>query len=804
MGLGLPLQDSGGAAARPRPPDLLHRPFPAETRAETQVLASAWACVVARVAGQRPPPAPGAQGSAAVSTAAGIEGTRGPTPRPAPPRRSPARRARPPCRLCHRLRRRRRHCCGGTGAAGGAASARRGPEARGLCQARSRGGAGPPPPRPPTRNAALRPSMAGPGPTFPLHRLVWANRHRELEAALHSRQHDIEQEDPRGRTPLELAVSLGNLESVRVLLRHNANVGKESCQGWAVLQEAVSTGDPEMVQLVLQYRDYQRATQRLAGIPELLNKLRQAPDFYVEMKWEFTSWVPLVSKMCPSDVYRVWKRGESLRVDTSLLGFEHMTWQRGRRSFIFKGKGALVMEVDHDRQVVHTETLGLTLHEPEALLAAMRPSEEHVASRLTSPIVSTHLDTRNVAFERNKCGIWGWRSEKMETVSGYEAKVYSATNVELVTRTRTEHLSDQDKSKSKGGKTPFQSFLGMAQQHSSHNGASVHQAASSTNPTAISPDEYFDPNFSLESRNIGRPIEMSSKVQRFKATLWLSEEHPLSLSDQVTPIIDLMAISNAHFAKLRDFITLRLPPGFPVKIEIPLFHVLNARITFSNLCGCDEPLSSVWVPAPSSAIPASGSPFPCEVDPAVFEVPEGYSVLGAERSEPLRDEDDDLLQFAIQQSLLEAGTEAEQPTRSSFSWSGPSRKACGCPQSPGVTGRPLSRLPPALRSSFAWPWSCLLRSRRSGSGGGSRRRKTYSGSCSSRSQSTEPLAPGRAVRDAPPPTFVTYLFINTLLLSLGPGAPGWAFFGDRGGNKETLSSRLALLIRGGGERHRRH
>ncbi|XP_023415314.2 ankyrin repeat domain-containing protein 13D isoform X1 [Loxodonta africana] len=529
--------------------------------------------------------------------------------------------------------------------------------------------------------------MAGPGPTFPLHRLVWANRHRELEAALHSRQHDIEQEDPRGRTPLELAVSLGNLESVRVLLRHNANVGKESLQGWAVLQEAVSTGDPEMVQLVLQYRDYQRATQRLAGIPELLNKLRQAPDFYVEMKWEFTSWVPLVSKMCPSDVYRVWKRGQSLRVDTSLLGFEHMTWQRGRRSFIFKGQeaGALVMEVDHDRQVVHTEMLGLTLHDPEVLLAAMRPSEEHVASRLTSPIVSTHLDTRNVAFERNKCGIWGWRSEKMETVSGYEAKVYSATNVELVTRTRTEHLSDQDKSRSKGGKTPFQSFLGMAQQHS-HNGASVQQAASPTNPTAISPDEYFDPSFSLESRNIGRPIEMSSKVQRFKATLWLSEEHPLSLGDQVTPIIDLMAISNAHFAKLRDFITLRLPPGFPVKIEIPLFHVLNARITFSNLCGCDEPLSSVWVPAPGSAASGTlpeggrrlgsvasepqpkpgticpGSPFPCEVDPAVFEVPEGYSVLGAERNEPLRDEDDDLLQFAIQQSLLEAGTEAEQVT----------------------------------------------------------------------------------------------------------------------------------------------
>ncbi|NXN10294.1 AN13D protein, partial [Indicator maculatus] len=262
---------------------------------------------------------------------------------------------------------------------------------------------------------------------------------------------------------------------------------------------------------------------------------------------------------------------------------------------------------------------------------------------------------------RNKSGIWGWRSEKMEVVSGYEAKVYSASNVELVTKTRTEHLSDQDKSRCKGSKTPFHSFLGIAQQHGTHNGVPVPQAASPTNPTAITPEEYFDPHFDLETRNIGRPIEMSSKVQRFKATLWLCEQHPLSLAEQVTPIIDLMAISNAHFAKLRDFITLKLPPGFPVKIEIPLFHVLNARITFSNLCGCDQPLGSVRV-LPCSPGGVAGWPFPCEVEAGVFEVPAGYTVLGAGRSEPLRDEDDDLLQFAIQQSLLDAGTETDQVT----------------------------------------------------------------------------------------------------------------------------------------------
>ncbi|XP_034454156.1 ankyrin repeat domain-containing protein 13D isoform X2 [Hippoglossus hippoglossus] len=500
---------------------------------------------------------------------------------------------------------------------------------------------------------------------FPLHFLVWNNQYLELDVEL-QKQEDAERLDPRGRTPLELAVCLGHLESARVLLRHAADPTHNSAQGWTILQEAVSTGDPELCQLVLQYRDFKRATERLAGIPELLSKLRQAQDFYVEMKWEFTSWVPLVSKVCPSDVYRVWKSGSCLRVDTTLLGFEHMTWLKGRRSYIFKGgdEGAVVMEVDHEKQVVYTEPLVLSPRDAPSLLAAMQPSQENTAQRLTSPIVSTHLNTRNIAFERNKSGIWGWRSEKSEMVSGYEAKVYSATNVELVTRSRTEHLSDQDKSRSKGSKTPLQSFLGIAEQHTAQNGSNVSQCASPHNPTAITADEYFNPEFNLNSRDIGRPVELTSKVQRFKATLWLSESHPLSLAEQVTPIIDLMAISNAHFAKLRDFITLRLPPGFPVKIEIPLFHVLNARVTFSNLCGCDEPVSSVTVHKPESPEEAGQCtpPVHCEVDPSVFEPPPDYTTLGPGRTEPMRDEDDNLLQFAIQQSLLDAGTESDQVT----------------------------------------------------------------------------------------------------------------------------------------------
>lgn len=172
---------------------------------------------------------------------------------------------------------------------------------------------------------------------------------------------------------------------------------------------------------------------------------------------------------------------------------------------------------------------------------------------------------------------------------------------------------------------------------------------------------------------MGRPMELTTKTQKFKAKLWLCEDHPLSLSEQVAPIIDLMAISNALFAKLRDFITLRLPPGFPVKIEIPIFHILNARITFGNLNGCDEPVSSLRQ-SPSSEVPSPSSDScsvsstssitsgrGCEMDQSLFEAPRGYSVVGSYR-ESMREEEDDLLQFAIQQSLLEAGSEYDQVT----------------------------------------------------------------------------------------------------------------------------------------------
>ena len=49
--------------------------------------------------------------------------------------------------------------------------------------------------------------------------------------------------------------------------------------------------------------------------------------------------VPLVSRMCPSDTYKVYKQGSNVRIDTTLLGFDQSSWQRGNKSYLFKAEG---------------------------------------------------------------------------------------------------------------------------------------------------------------------------------------------------------------------------------------------------------------------------------------------------------------------------------------------------------------------------------------------------------------------------------------------------------------------------------
>ena len=47
-----------------------------------------------------------------------------------------------------------------------------------------------------------------------------------------------------------------------------------------------------------------------------------------------------------------------------------------------------------------------------------------------------------------------------------------------------------------------------------------------------------------------------------------------------------------HFQKLRDFVEMKLPPGFPVKLDIPVLPTVSARVTFQVHYTMNEFLNS--------------------------------------------------------------------------------------------------------------------------------------------------------------------------------------------------------------------
>jgi len=49
-----------------------------------------------------------------------------------------------------------------------------------------------------------------------------------------------------------------------------------------------------------------------------------------------------------------------------------------------------------------------------------------------------------------------------------------------------------------------------------------------------------------------------------------------------------------HFAKLREFVEMKLPPGFPVKVDIPILPTITARVSFHDFEFRDNMIDSLF------------------------------------------------------------------------------------------------------------------------------------------------------------------------------------------------------------------
>nr|KAF6377153.1 ankyrin repeat domain 13C [Myotis myotis] len=357
---------------------------------------------------------------------------------------------------------------------------------------------------------------------YPVHECVFKGDVRRLSSLI--RTHNIGQKDNHGNTPLHLAVMLGNKECAHLLLAHNAPVKVKNAQGWSPLAEAISYGDRQMM--------------------------------------------PLLSRILPSDACKIYKQGINIRLDTTLIDFTDMKCQRGDLSFIFNGDAApseSFVVLDNEQKVYQR------IHHEESEME----TEEEVDILMSSDIYSATLSTKSISFTRAQTG-WLFREDKTERVGNFLADFYLVNGLVLESRKRREHLSEEDilrnkaimESLSKGGNIMEQNFEPVRRQ-------------SLTPPpqNTITWEEYISAE-NGKAPHLGRELVCKENKKTFKATIAMSQEFPLGIQS-ILNVLEVIAPFK-HFNKLREFVQMKLPPGFPVKLDIPVFPTITATVTFQE------------------------------------------------------------------------------------------------------------------------------------------------------------------------------------------------------------------------------
>jgi hypothetical protein len=413
---------------------------------------------------------------------------------------------------------------------------------------------------------------------FALHRAVISHDVEQIHHLLDVHHIDVDERDARGIPALHYAVHLGYKDVVELLIQKGADPTRRNSAGWSTIQEAIATSNKAMVSDIL-YTIHKKVNREYTKrLPALVTALKNIPDFYMEMKWEFHSWVPLVSRLCPSDCYKIYKGGSCFRVDTTLVGFENLKWIRGDVSFLFVGDGDMcgdVLVLDHKKQTIeraftaNTNCDNYTMN-PDSL----NPHELDIV--MTRELIRTQPVVDHVVFTPSKTWL-GY--DKRERVGDWNSQVFEFSSFEM-------KIMNRKKTKQK----PIEN--GHEADHKINKYIDTRQELleGCDIPPADKPQGLLFPN-----------EVVSEKSKPFKGSMWLSKEFPRSVSELI-PIFEVLAPTHKHFDKLNQFITMKLPDGFPVKLEIPVFPTVSAVVTFLR---CTE----------------------MAIDKSKFDVPSNYTVV---------------------------------------------------------------------------------------------------------------------------------------------------------------------------------
>ncbi|XP_077250900.1 uncharacterized protein LOC143890201 [Tasmannia lanceolata] len=241
---------------------------------------------------------------------------------------------------------------------------------------------------------------------------------------------------PNRETPLHLAVKLEDATATEMLMVAGADWSLQNEQGWSALQEAICTREEGIAMIIVRHYQPLAWAKWCRRLPRLIGTMRRMRDFYMEITFHFESTViPFISRIAPSDTYKIWKRGSNLRADMTLAGFDGFRIQRSDQSILFLGDGSedgkvppgsLCMISHKDKEIMNAlDGAGSEASEAEI--------KQEVAAMSQTNIFRPGIDVTQAVLLPQLT----WRrQEKTEMVGAWKARVYDMHHVVVSVKSR--------------------------------------------------------------------------------------------------------------------------------------------------------------------------------------------------------------------------------------------------------------------------------------------------------------------------------------------------------------------------------
>jgi len=319
------------------------------------------------------------------------------------------------------------------------------------------------------------------------------------------------------------------------------------------IEYAVAENDTEILGMLLGAVPRSKSNNFELYKDALADAIEAIPDFSMEMCFNCdSSFIPFVKAFAPSDVYKIFKRGDRMRVDMTLLGWTGTKGIRGNLSILFKGRNGGLLLVNHATKTVENVFSDLSEHQIEEaiddLIKEYKHNQNYAQSHEISllPVISKGKPSTQI-IENCLC-------------TKYEAKytLHYEKNPEI-------KPSDQIQIKK------FKSF-------SDYFDNSFMTFNFDRKPLISSKD------FIENQRKLQNEIIETASDKKFEATVWLCHNYPLKYS-QFAPLINVLSYTSEHISKFAEFFSNHKleGDGFPIKVRVPLFYTVNANITLKNL-----------------------------------------------------------------------------------------------------------------------------------------------------------------------------------------------------------------------------